>query len=114
AIFDVFGNQRFSACRAALRPGGTFVSTVPSPRILRDIVRTLLSSRRARLVLVRSRTADLAWLAREVEQGRLDPRVDRTFALDEVAQAHAFIETKRARGKVVIAVADAVRESTRA
>jgi len=104
AIFDVFGNRRFAECKAALRRPGMFVSTVPSLQIARDAVRTLVSSRRARLVLVRSRAADLRWLARQVEQGALDPRVDRTFAMEEIAQAHAYIETKRARGKVVIEI----------
>ncbi|MEM9462445.1 MAG: NAD(P)-dependent alcohol dehydrogenase [Myxococcota bacterium] len=102
AIFDVFGNQRFSKCRAALRRPGAFVSTVPSLRILQATARTLFSSRRARLVLVRSKAADLTWLADQVEWGRLTPRVDRTFPLGQIAQAHAFIETKRARGKVVV------------
>ena len=80
------------------------MSTVPSLWILRDSVRTLVSSRRARVVLVRSKTADLSWLTTQVVQGRLVPRVDRTFLLDEVAEANAFIETKRARGKVVITI----------
>lgn len=110
AIFDVFGNRRFSGCRAALRRPGTFVSTVPSLRILRDTARTFLSSRRARVVLVRPKTADLTWLATRVEQGRLVPRIDRSFALDQIAQAHAFIETKRARGKVVIVTSEVMAQ----
>ena len=104
AIFDVFGNRQFSECCGALRQPGTFVSTVPSLRILRDTVRTLVASRRAAIVLVRSRSTDLAWLAERVEAGELSPRVDRVFTLDQIEQAHAFIETKRARGKVVIRI----------
>ena len=104
AIFDVFGNRRFSLCRDALRDAGVFVSTVPSPRIAFDRVRTQFSSRKARLVLVRSNRRDLEWLARQVDEGALAPRVDRTFGLDEVSEAHTYIETKRARGKVVITI----------
>ena len=104
AIFDVFGNRGFAMCRDALRDPGTFVSTVPSPRIALDRIRTQFASRRARLILVRSNRRDLEWLAEKAEAGDLEPRVDRTFSLDEVADAHAYIETKRARGKVVITI----------
>ena len=104
AIFDVFGNRSFARCRGALRSPGVFVSTVPSPRIALDRVRTHFSSRRARLVLVRSRHRDLEWLAQQVVAGGLEPRVDRTFDFEHVADAHAYLETKRARGKVVITI----------
>ncbi len=104
AVFDVFGNRRFAECRGALRQPGTFISTVPSLQILRDTARTLLASRRAAIVLVRSRATDLTWLAERVEAGQLSPRVDRVFTLDQIEHAHAFIETKRARGKVVIRI----------
>ncbi len=103
-IFDVFGNRRFDQCRGALRAPGAFVSTVPSLRIFGDTLRTLVTSPRARVVLARSRTEDLCWLAAHIERGTLTPRVDRSFALSEIAEAHAFIETKRARGKVVITI----------
>lgn len=102
AIFDVFGNRSFAECRGALRRPGTFVSTVPSPRIAVDRIRSAVSRRKARLVLVRSRTGDLEWLAREHAAGRLRSHIDRTFGLDAIAEAHAHIETKRTRGKVVI------------
>ena len=32
------------------------------------------------------------------------PQIDRTFPLDQTAQAHAYGETGRARGKVVIRI----------
>ncbi|MEI8257917.1 MAG: NAD(P)-dependent alcohol dehydrogenase, partial [Deltaproteobacteria bacterium] len=50
AVFDVFGNLAFDVVRPVLAPRGVFVSTVPSPRILRDLARTLLTrGPRARL-----------------------------------------------------------------
>ena len=41
-----------------------------------------------------------------VEAGAIRPVIDRVFALDEIAEAHRYIETGRARGKVVIAISD--------
>jgi NADPH:quinone reductase-like Zn-dependent oxidoreductase len=36
-----------------------------------------------------------------VQEGRVHANLDRTFALDEIAQAHAYMEANRATGKVV-------------
>lgn len=46
----------------------------------------------------------LAHLGELVDQGKLRPIVDRVFPLAEGKQALAYLETGRARGKVVIAV----------
>jgi len=36
-----------------------------------------------------------------VEEGRVHANLDRTYALDEIAAAHAYMEANRATGKVV-------------
>jgi 2-desacetyl-2-hydroxyethyl bacteriochlorophyllide A dehydrogenase len=104
AIFDVFGNLRFADARRALADGGTFVSTVPSARLVADVARSLLSRRRARLVVVRSRRADLDVLRALVERGQLAPVVDRVVDLERAVDGVRHLETKRARGKIVVAV----------
>jgi NADPH:quinone reductase-like Zn-dependent oxidoreductase len=40
-------------------------------------------------------------IVRAVEEGRYRPNLDRTFALDDIAEAHAYMEANRAVGKVV-------------
>lgn len=101
-VFDVFGNRCFSDARLALNPGGAYVQTVPSVRIVVDAARTALASRRARLVLVRPRPRDLRRLAELVESGALRPVIDRELPLEEVRAAQEHLETRRARGKVIL------------
>lgn len=55
-------------------------------------------------VLRPPRRAELDALAELVQAGRLSPRIDRTFGLDAVADAHRYSETGRARGKIVVCV----------
>lgn len=43
-------------------------------------------------------------LGQLAEQGKLKPVVDRTYPLSEVAEAHRYAETGRARGKIVLTV----------
>jgi NADPH:quinone reductase-like Zn-dependent oxidoreductase len=106
AIFDVFGNLRFSAIRGCLGRSGRFVGTVPSAgRVVRDLSSRLSFRRQERLVVVRPRRADLGRLAAWMVEGRLRTVVDSTFPLTEIQAAFARLESKRTRGKIIIAVA---------
>ncbi len=103
-FFDVFGNRSFGQVRRALTPKGTYVSTVPSVRIAVQHGLTRFFGKRARLVVVKSNRGDLELLAKWIDEGKLKPVVDRVVSFGEVAAAQAHIETKRARGKVVIRI----------
>ena len=103
-IFDVFGNYRFDKLEHLLTPRGTYVHTIPSARIIKDIARTLVARKHAKLVVVRSRRSQLDWVRQQIDAGKLRVVVDRSFPLDDAAEAHRYMETKRARGKVVLEV----------
>ena len=103
-FFDVFGNRSLSFARPLLSARGTYVSTLPKGQVFRDVVLTALRGKRARLVSVRSRAADLVLLAEWIDKGAVRPVVDRVFPLEEIAAAEDYLGTRRARGKVVLRV----------
>lgn len=103
-FFDVFGNQHLDRARPALTPAGLYVSTIPSPRNLRDALTTPLRGQRSRVIVVRPRRDDLATLAALIEQKALRVLVDQVFPLDQIAQAQDRVATKHAQGKVVVRV----------
>ena len=47
---------------------------------------------------------DLALLAKLMSEGKISSRLDQSFPLEETAQAVAYSETGRARGKIIIQV----------
>lgn len=103
AFFDVFGNQHYRAVRHLLSARGTYVSTVPNARNIRDHLLTRLSPlRKARLVVVRSKRTDLETLAAWVAEGRLRPVIAARFPLAEVRRAHEMIQGKKTHGKIVL------------
>jgi NADPH:quinone reductase-like Zn-dependent oxidoreductase len=104
AIFDVFGNYRFDKLKHLLTARGTYVQTIPSSRIFKDVARTFVRGKRAKLVIVKSRRKQLDWIRQQIDAGSMRVVVDRTFPLDEAPEAHRYMETKRARGKVVLEV----------
>jgi NADPH:quinone reductase-like Zn-dependent oxidoreductase len=103
-IFDVFGNLRFANVGPALEPRGVFISTIPTAgRVARDVL-TRLSPVQERIVVVRARRADLEQVASWMESGQLRAIVDSRFPLGRVREAFAVLESKRARGKVVVEI----------
>jgi NADPH:quinone reductase-like Zn-dependent oxidoreductase len=103
-FFDVFGNYSFDKVKHLLNSKGTYVQTIPSGRIVKDVLRTFPRRKQAKLVIVRSRRSQLDWMRHHIDSGQLRVVVDRTFALADAADAHRYMETKRARGKVVLQV----------
>jgi NADPH:quinone reductase-like Zn-dependent oxidoreductase len=105
AVFDVFGNLDFARAKALLAPGATFVSAVPTPGRLAAEALGRLGMGRRRLVVVRARPPDLDQLGAWLLDERLRAVVDSRYGLDECREAFTRLESKRARGKIVIEVA---------
>ncbi|MEV4320778.1 NADP-dependent oxidoreductase [Microbispora rosea] len=82
-----------------LRPGGTFVSIV-SP----DLERFRACGLIAYTVFVHPEGRQLDRVAELLGRGDLLINIDRTFPLDQAADAHAYAERGHTRGKVVLEV----------
>ena len=108
AIFDAVGKTSFHRTRRLLKRGGTYVDTdlgaywhvvalIPATR--------LAGTQRVKLGLARFRKADVELLKRLIEAGEYRAVIDRTYPLDEIVEAHRYVETERKVGTVVITVA---------
>ncbi len=104
-IFDAVGNCAFDQCKPVLAPGGRLLLVVGS---LGQMIGAMVwSSRGGRKVLsgvASVRTADLLFLRTLAEAGAFKPVIDRTYPFARIADAHAYVDTGRKRGNVVIAL----------
>lgn len=104
-FFDVFGNRPFADIKPALQPKGIWVSTVLQPHVFESIEATKNSGgKKAKMVIVASRRADLAQIRAWVDTGQLKPVIHGIYPLDRIAEAHAQQETKHTQGKLVIQI----------
>jgi NADPH:quinone reductase-like Zn-dependent oxidoreductase len=112
-IFQLAGTASPSACRRALTPNGRLVlSSGDSPgrfigpvdRIINALVLSLFVGQTLRPLDTKPRSQDLQFLTDLIEAGSVTPVIDRTYPLIEAADAIRYLETGRARGKVVISV----------
>lgn len=103
--FDVYGNMPFRRVKHLIRPKGRHVTTIISPVNFLTAFRTRMRpGKQARVVVVKSKAADLELIREIIEAGQLKPVVDKTYPLAEAAAAQKYLETKRASGKVVLKV----------
>ena len=88
-----------------LRPGGILVM-IPSGAALDVIEQARAQGRRATGFMVEPDHVGLEGVTALIEQGRLEVRVDRAFELEEVVEAHRYVESGQAQGKVVLRVGE--------
>jgi NADPH:quinone reductase-like Zn-dependent oxidoreductase len=65
---------------------------------------SLFISQSVKGMIAKMNAGDLETLARMCEQAQVRPVIDHSYPLKETAEAVRYLETMRARGKVVIAV----------
>jgi NADPH:quinone reductase-like Zn-dependent oxidoreductase len=110
-VFDAVGRDTFARAQRVLKPGGRYVSTIPSlPAAVQSLRSGLLRAfsfgRRpsAHLVLVRPCAAHLEAIARLMEQSRVRSVIDSVFPLEDAGLAQAKSRTWHAKGKIVLEV----------
>jgi NADPH:quinone reductase-like Zn-dependent oxidoreductase len=103
-IFDAVGNRSVSDIQRALSPNGICaVAGFTSLSLLFQVM--LLGGKKIGLMeTAKGNKKDLLILKELLEAGKVVPVIDRTYPLREVPEAIRYLETKHARGKVVIKV----------
>jgi NADPH:quinone reductase-like Zn-dependent oxidoreductase len=82
-VFDAVGKAPAADCKRALAPNGVYFSVAGSADLLSD---------------------DLTILKDLVEAGSIRPVIDRTYPLEQTAEAHRYVEQGHKKGNVVIIV----------
>lgn len=115
-ILDIGGNSPLSRLRRALTPSGTLVLvggedgdrwTGGMGRQLRAVALSPFIRQRLTMKTPKEHHSDLERLARLIEAGELTPTIDNTYPLEHAPDAMRHLQSGQARGKILIAVAQA-------
>jgi 2-desacetyl-2-hydroxyethyl bacteriochlorophyllide A dehydrogenase len=102
-IFDVVGNRSFAESAKRLASGGVYITTQPTPKALvQNLAAIFRPGKQAKVILMQPSGKDLEFLSELIEAGKIRAVIDRTYALADLAQAHAYSQQGHATGKVVI------------
>jgi NADPH:quinone reductase-like Zn-dependent oxidoreductase len=104
-ILDAVGTRTFAECEKVLQTEGVYISTLPSFDNLAPMLTSwFIPGKKAKFILANANPGDLGILRELIESDKVEPIVDRTYSLQEVAAAHAYSETGRAVGKIAIVI----------
>lgn len=101
-VLDAAATGSYRASRRIMTPAGAYVTTLPGPGLLLDLLWAMFSARRVALVTVRPRRADLDQLAGWLAAGDLRTPLDTTVRRLDIAEAFARLRSGDVRGKVAV------------
>ena len=98
------GKSSFSRCRHSLTRHGGYLPTTGLGNTFLSLWTSVTRGRRVITGMSVEKNDELAFVKRLIEAGELQIVIDRTYALDDLVEAHRYVETGRKRGNVVVTV----------
>lgn len=102
-IFDAAGKTKFSGCRNILKKNGKYIHTV---MVFSGIKRLWYSFTGKEIIGGEARVSqeDFTELMSLLKSKVIQPILDRNYTLDQIVQAHQYVDTGRKKGNVTITI----------
>ena len=106
-IFDTVGKSSFRKCKNSLGKGGIFLTTVIGLPILFNMILTSRSEKKAVIAFTGLRknsekSEDLTLIKELLQNGRIKSVIDKKYTLDQIKEAHGYVDSGHKKGNVVI------------
>jgi len=106
-VLDAVGKTTFFRCKKLLKPHGVFSATDLGPwgqNIFLEFLSSITGSGRVVFPMPKCSKEVVLFLKARMEAGDLRAVIDRTYPLEEIADAYRYVETEQKTGIVVICV----------
>jgi len=102
-VFETVNKAPVAACVAALKNGGTLLlGAAMLPQMLRGAWTALTTGKKVIAGVAPETPEGVAFLQQLAASGQLKAVIDRSFPLEQIAAAHAYVDKGHKRGNVVI------------
>jgi len=106
-IFDTVAKSSFSASKKALKPKGKYLTTVPTFGVMLQVLWTSIFGGKKAMFAAAGLNPEpkkFTFLKELAEEGVITPVIDKRFTLDEIVDAHKYVETGRKKGNIVVSL----------
>ena len=101
-ILDAVGKLSFLHSKGSLKPGGVFVATDGLHNFLWRAWTSRIGDRKLMFLVEWPTKADIRFFKELIEAGEYRAVIDGTYRLDDVVEAHRYVETMQKTGNVVL------------
>ncbi|MDP3103264.1 MAG: NAD(P)-dependent alcohol dehydrogenase [Candidatus Methanoperedens sp.] len=102
-IFDILGKSSFSGCKSSLKQNGRYLLASFKMRQLFQMLWTsIIGSKKVICALAIDKQEDLIFIKELIEAGTIKSVIDRRYPLEQIAEAHRYVEKGHKKGNVII------------
>jgi NADPH:quinone reductase-like Zn-dependent oxidoreductase len=107
-VFDTIGKSSFSGCLRSLKEKGVYLKAVHMGLlpIVRGLWTSMTSTKKVIGAIAIPRKEDLIFLKDLIEVGKMKSVIDRSYPLEQIAEAHRYVEQGHKKGNVIITVTE--------
>jgi len=107
-IFDTIGKSPFSSCVKSLKQKGIYLRAVHMAlsSIVRGLWTSITSGKKVIGGLATERKENLVFLKELIESGKLKSVIDRSYPLEQIVEAHSYVDKGHKKGNVVITLTE--------
>ena len=102
-IFDILGKSSFSRCKNSLKQNGRYLlASFKMAQLFQMLWTSIVGDKKVICALSSEHPEDLMFIKELVEAGKIKSIIDKRYPLEQIAEAHRYIEKGQKKGNVVI------------
>ncbi len=105
AVFDAVGKSSYFRCKKLLKPGGIYFSTelgFLAQNIFLALLAPVIKGKKVMFPIPKDSKEDVIFFRKLIEAGEYKAVIDRIYPLEQIAEAHRYVEKGQKTGNVVI------------